>query len=163
MEEVDAEIACVSARAERNRKVMARRLEPSLRSARCGSRRFASHDSRRPKRHQRRLIDAHQCNYLHNARWHRGSPAKNPPSQDQCRSMRLTSPVEVDEVVFATQAHDSDNGVLVAIDNARRGDPRAARAAAELGRPAASIERLPFDLSVLDSGGVFINVDASNF
>jgi hypothetical protein len=28
---------------------------------------------------------------------------------------------------------------------------------------AARIERLPFDLSVLDAGGVFINVDASNF
>ena len=28
---------------------------------------------------------------------------------------------------------------------------------------ATSIERLPFDLSVLEAGGVFINVDAANF
>jgi hypothetical protein len=65
--------------------------------------------------------------------------------------------------MFATQARDTDDGSIVAIDNVRQVDGRAARAADELGLSATSIERLPFDLSVLDSGGVFINVDASNF
>lgn len=35
-------------------------------------------------------------------------------------------------------------------------DQRVARAAGELGVAAKSIERLPFDLSVLEAGGVFI-------
>jgi hypothetical protein len=42
-------------------------------------------------------------------------------------------------------------------------DARVDRAADELGVGARTIERLPFDLSVLDAGGVFINVDAANF
>jgi hypothetical protein len=42
-------------------------------------------------------------------------------------------------------------------------DRRVARAGGELRFAATSIERLPFDLSVLDAGGVFINVDAANF
>jgi hypothetical protein len=65
--------------------------------------------------------------------------------------------------MFATQARHTADGAIVSIDNARLVDGRAARAADELGLSATSIERLPFDLSVLDSGGVFINVDASNF
>lgn len=40
---------------------------------------------------------------------------------------------------------------------------RAHRAAARVARPAAEIERLPFDLSALDEEGVFVNVDASGF
>lgn len=65
--------------------------------------------------------------------------------------------------MFATQPRDTDDGSIVAIDSVRQVDGRAARAANELGLSATSIERLPFDLSVLDSGGVFINVNASNF
>src|SRR5579871_5593495 len=66
--------------------------------------------------------------------------------------------------MFATQPRDTDDGSIVAIDTVRQVDGRAARAANELRLSATSIERLPpFDLSVLDSGGVFINVDASNF
>ena len=42
-------------------------------------------------------------------------------------------------------------------------EERVARAGGELGVAATSIERLPFDLSVLEAGGVFINVDAANF
>jgi hypothetical protein len=42
-------------------------------------------------------------------------------------------------------------------------DARVDRATDELGVGARTIERLPFDLSVLDAGGVFINVDAANF
>jgi hypothetical protein len=42
-------------------------------------------------------------------------------------------------------------------------DDRAARAAARAGVVAASVERLPFDLSELDNEGVFINVDARGF
>lgn len=42
-------------------------------------------------------------------------------------------------------------------------DTRVTRAADELGLGTRTIERLPFDLSVLESGGVFINVDAANF
>jgi hypothetical protein len=42
-------------------------------------------------------------------------------------------------------------------------DDRAARAAARAGIEAASVERLPFDLSELDNEGVFINVDARGF
>src|SRR5216684_5818404 len=40
---------------------------------------------------------------------------------------------------------------------------RAARAAVQAGVAAASIERLPFDLSALESDGILVNVDARNF
>src|SRR5437867_11078739 len=40
---------------------------------------------------------------------------------------------------------------------------RAERAAGRAGIGAGEIERLPFDLSVLDSEGVFVNVDARGF
>jgi hypothetical protein len=77
--------------------------------------------------------------------------------------MAMITPVEVDEpTALATSDRDGDSGVPVAIDSRRPVDARIARAADELGLSAPSIERLPFDLSVLDSGGVFINVDASN-
>jgi hypothetical protein len=67
--------------------------------------------------------------------------------------MALVSPVDVDEpVVFATIEDD----VALQVDNLRSIDGRAARAADELGLSATSIERLPFDLSALDAGGVFI-------
>src|SRR5206468_1638172 len=66
------------------------------------------------------------------------------------------APISVDEpVVFATQVRDTDGGARI--------KERAVRAANELGVSATNIERLPFDLSVLDAGGVFINVDAANF
>ena len=42
-------------------------------------------------------------------------------------------------------------------------DERAARAAAQLRVADAAIERLPFDLSTLEAGGVFVNVDTQNF
>jgi len=42
-------------------------------------------------------------------------------------------------------------------------DQRAERAATQLGVEASTIERLPFDLSVLNEGGIFANVDASGF
>ena len=79
--------------------------------------------------------------------------------------MGLSSSVAVDEplVFAATQPLDAADSALPAIDNVRPADGRAARAADELGVSAATIERLPFDLSALDAGGVFINVDAANF
>ena len=78
--------------------------------------------------------------------------------------MALVSPVDVDQpLVFATIEPDGEKDVALPVDNVRRVDGRAARAANELGMSATSIERLPFDLSALDAGGVFINVDASNF
>src|SRR6266540_4903328 len=40
---------------------------------------------------------------------------------------------------------------------------RAERAAAQVGTDIAEVERLPFDLSVIESDGVFANVDASGF
>ncbi len=40
---------------------------------------------------------------------------------------------------------------------------RAEKAAEQLGLQVADIERLPFDLSALESEGVFVNVDARNF
>jgi hypothetical protein len=46
---------------------------------------------------------------------------------------------------------------------ARPVDLRARRAAEQLGATAATVERLPFDLSVLDDGGIFVNVDTHNF
>ena len=71
-------------------------------------------------------------------------------------SMTLIAPIPADEpVVFATQARDVNSGSRI--------EARAVRAANELGVSATNIERLPFDLSVLDAGGVFINVDAANF
>lgn len=42
-------------------------------------------------------------------------------------------------------------------------EARVAHAADRSGLDAAEIERLPFDLSVLDSEGVFVNVDARGF
>jgi hypothetical protein len=42
-------------------------------------------------------------------------------------------------------------------------EERAARAAAQLRVADAAIERLPFDLSTLEAGGVFVNVDTQNF
>ena len=42
-------------------------------------------------------------------------------------------------------------------------DVRAERAAAQIGRSPTDVERLPFDLSVLNDGGIFCNVDASGF
>ena len=42
-------------------------------------------------------------------------------------------------------------------------DERAARAAGRLGLESAQVERLPFDLSVLNESGIFLNVDARNF
>src|SRR5499426_67483 len=43
------------------------------------------------------------------------------------------------------------------------GDHRAAVAASRTDRRAEEIERLPFDLSVIENEGVFINVDATGF
>ena len=40
---------------------------------------------------------------------------------------------------------------------------RVERAAAQLDQDLNQIERLPFDLSVLNDGGIFLNVDARNF
>jgi hypothetical protein len=78
--------------------------------------------------------------------------------------MALIAPVGVgDPAVLAAQEREADGGVLVAIDSRRPVDARADCAAGELGLSATSIERLPFDLSVLEAGGVFINVDAANF
>src|SRR5215471_6929718 len=74
--------------------------------------------------------------------------------------MAFVTPVDVDEPVMFAAIEDD---VPLQVDNLRSIDGRAARAADELGLSAASIERLPFDLSALDAGGVFINVDASNF
>jgi hypothetical protein len=42
-------------------------------------------------------------------------------------------------------------------------DARVSRAVSATAVAAPAIERLPFDLSVLDEGGVFVNVDARNF
>ncbi len=44
-----------------------------------------------------------------------------------------------------------------------RADERAARAAGRAGVQAAEVERLPFDLSVLEDEGLFVNVDARGF
>jgi hypothetical protein len=65
--------------------------------------------------------------------------------------MALDAPVLLDEIETGRT-----NGVSPV-------EERVARAGGELGVAATSIERLPFDLSVLDAGGVFINVDAANF
>jgi hypothetical protein len=53
---------------------------------------------------------------------------------------------------------DAGPGVVV-----RPVDERAARAADRLGLESAQVERLPFDLSVLNDSGIFLNVDARNF
>jgi hypothetical protein len=45
----------------------------------------------------------------------------------------------------------------------QNGDNRASAAAARTGRDARDIERLPFDLSVLENEGLFVNVDATGF
>ena len=54
----------------------------------------------------------------------------------------------------AAQAAARNNG---------RADERAERAAARVGVRAAEVERLPFDLSVLEDEGLFVNVDARGF
>jgi len=77
----------------------------------------------------------------------------------------VTSPLDLAEPVAPADVatRDAPESVPSSIETGRKDDVRAARAAGELGLSAARIERLPFDLSVLDGGGVFINVDASNF
>jgi hypothetical protein len=50
-----------------------------------------------------------------------------------------------------------------ALDTSRGIDVRAKRAADHIGAEAAEIERLPFDLSVLEDEGLFVNVDAQGF
>ena len=78
--------------------------------------------------------------------------------------MVLSPRVQLDEELQITsRAADRVNEGPVTVEYARPVDSRAARAVDQLGLAASSIERLPFDLSALDSGGVFINVDASNF
>ena len=55
------------------------------------------------------------------------------------------------------------------LDNEPRGgepkplEMRAAQAALQTGVEAARIERMPFDLSALEEGGILVNVDARNF
>jgi hypothetical protein len=64
--------------------------------------------------------------------------------------------------LIATEAPMTlDEAELATTNGYRPVDTRVSRAANELGL--GTIERLPFDLSVLESGGVFINVDAANF
>src|SRR5919202_4338078 len=78
--------------------------------------------------------------------------------------MILRPPVRVDEQLqIASPASDRVKEGSSTVDYARPVDGRAARAGDQLGVAAGTIERLPFDLSALDAGGVFINVDASNF
>ena len=48
-------------------------------------------------------------------------------------------------------------------DGLRPVELRAERAAAHIGTDVAQVERLPFDLSALESDGIFVNVDARNF
>ncbi len=48
-------------------------------------------------------------------------------------------------------------------DRLRPVELRAERAAAQVGTDIAEVERLPFDLSVIESDGIFVNVDARNF
>jgi len=50
-----------------------------------------------------------------------------------------------------------------ALDTSRGIDVRAKRAADHIGAETAEIERLPFDLSVLEDEGLFVNVDAQGF
>jgi hypothetical protein len=50
-----------------------------------------------------------------------------------------------------------------ALDPSHGIDARAKRAADHIGAETAEIERLPFDLSVLDDEGLFVNVDAQGF
>src|SRR5438067_2269720 len=68
--------------------------------------------------------------------------------------MAVATPLAIDEV--PVEAATTTSGY-------RPIDARVDRAADELGVGARTIERLPFDLSVLVAGGVFINVDAANF
>ncbi len=48
-------------------------------------------------------------------------------------------------------------------DTAQGIDARAERAAQQLGVETTAVERLPFDLSVLEKEGLFVNVDAQGF
>src|SRR5438128_1722560 len=78
--------------------------------------------------------------------------------------MQLTSESPAEVSVFTraaeplTSASDVDGAKVL-----RPVDLRPSCAETELGVAAPAIERMPFDLSILDDGGVFINVDARNF
>src|SRR5215510_15492308 len=61
-------------------------------------------------------------------------------------------------VISLAQVQDLPDTIIV-----RNGDHRASAAAERIGRDAREIERLPFDLSVLETEGIFINVDATGF
>ena len=59
-----------------------------------------------------------------------------------------------------------DTATATTVDSqtpARPVDQRASLVAAHAGTEPARIERLPFDLSALEAGGAFVNVDASGF
>jgi hypothetical protein len=62
--------------------------------------------------------------------------------------------------VFAVQPALSETPAMDVVESltdspVRPVDVRAVRAATQLGRSSTEIERLPFDLSVLDDGGIF--------
>src|SRR6266540_1688751 len=78
--------------------------------------------------------------------------------------MVLTSSIGIDgPPALIALSPASMDGAMLTLDEARAVDARRVRAADQLGVSAGTIERLPFDLSVLDEGGIFINVDTHNF
>ena len=77
--------------------------------------------------------------------------------------MALTESHDVRVVASATAMSlipDDDTLLALAV---RPVDERAARVAEQVGVGAATIERLPFDLSALEQDGILVNVDAKNF
>src|SRR5579859_5153885 len=70
-------------------------------------------------------------------------------------------PSSSNALVLVDPAMDVDEET--ALRQSRPVDIRAIHAAARTGAEQTQVERLPFDLSALESGGVFANVDASGF
>jgi hypothetical protein len=107
-------------------------------------------------------VDNHNC-----ARWsHHSIATLRDTYAAGCprTSMIVTSSIGIDEPPrLIAVSPGPTNGALFPLDDAQPVDARRVRAADQLGVSAGTIERLPFDLSVLDEGGIFINVDTHNF
>jgi len=77
--------------------------------------------------------------------------------------LTVESPTEIPVLITSPAGPAGTRGEPDNVTLLRSVEARVSRAASTSGVAAPTIERLPFDLSVLDEGGVFVNVDARNF
>ena len=86
-----------------------------------------------------------------------------PMSDDMRSAPEESKSAEAIDSFEITPSTDSISQSSLANDVLRRLDARKERAAAELGIGANEVESLPFDLSTLESEGIFMNIDCRGF